>query len=66
MSDRTNRNRSLREIGETIDELAEATTELRELGDEANMVAIERNAKRIEGILEIAEQHVPPELVEEE
>lgn len=54
-----------REIAEEIDRLQEAARRLQELGDAADLPAIERNAKRVEGAVEPLADNVPPELYEE-
>ena len=54
-----------REIETEIERLNDAVARLRELGEEAGMPAIERNAKRIEGTAETLSDNLPPELTEE-
>lgn len=54
-----------REIAEEIERLEAATARLRELGEEADLPAVERNAKRVEGVVETLADNVPPELLEE-
>lgn len=56
---------ALRELAARIDRLAETTEELRDLGEEHGIPAVERNAKRIEGVVEALERNVPEELIEE-
>lgn len=48
-----------------IDDIVEATQKLRELGEENDVPAVERTAKRLEGTVTQLETHVPPELSEE-
>ena len=47
-----------------IDELAAASTELRERADEDDVPAVERNAKRVQAAVGVLRQNVPPELVD--
>lgn len=54
----------LAELADRIDRLEEITGELRELGEEYEIPAVERNAKRIEGVVRVLEQNVPEELIE--
>lgn len=56
---------ALAELADRIERLAETTEELRELGEAYEIPAVERNAKRIEAVVEVLEQHVPRELLEE-
>jgi hypothetical protein len=56
---------ALRELADRIDRLAETAAELRDLGEEHGIPAVERNAKRIEGVIDALERNVPEELVEE-
>ena len=55
----------LRELADRIERLGETAAELRELGEEYEIPAVERNAERIEAVVEVLEQNVPEELVEE-
>lgn len=55
----------LAELAERIERLAETTEELRELGEEHEIPAVERNAKRIQGVLHVLEQNVPRDLIDE-
>lgn len=55
----------IQQMRRRIDEIAEATQQLAELGDENDLPAVERTARRIEGTLAPLETHVPPELTEE-
>lgn len=54
-----------REIDSEIERLNDAVARLRELGEEAGLPAIERNAERIEGTAETLSDNLPPELYEE-
>ena len=54
-----------REMAAEIERLNDAADRLRELGEEAGMPAIERNARRIEGTAETLSDNLPPELIEE-
>ena len=51
----------IREMRRRIDEIAEAARELRELGEETDVPAVERTAERIEGTLAPLDANVPPE-----
>lgn len=53
------------ELADRIERLAETAEELRELGEEAGIPAVERNAKRVAGVVEALERNVPEELLEE-
>ncbi|MFB6078886.1 MAG: hypothetical protein ABEJ80_07915 [Halarchaeum sp.] len=53
------------ELQRLVDDLEEATAALREYGDENDIPAIERNAKRIEGTVGIVKQNVPGGLTDE-
>jgi hypothetical protein len=55
----------IHQMRERIDEIAEAVQELKELGEQNNIPAVERTATRIEGSLAPLETHLPPELTEE-
>ena len=61
MSDRD----TYREMAEEIARLEAATERLQELGEAADLPAVERNAKRVEGVVESLADNVPPELYEE-
>ena len=52
-------------LREHIDELAAHATALRECGEQAELPAVERNAKRVEDTVAMLEMNVPEELVEE-
>jgi len=47
-----------------VTELAETTATLRDLGDRADLPAVERNAARLEGVIEQLDRNLPPELDE--
>lgn len=53
------------EIAEEIDRLMEAVARLQELGADADLPAIERNAKRVEGSAQALVDNFPRELTEE-
>lgn len=55
----------LSELADRIEGLRETAAELRELGEAHGIPAVERNAKRIEAVVEVLEGNVPEELVEE-
>lgn len=55
----------LRELAARVDRLAETAAELRELGEEHEIPAVERNARRVEDVVEVLKQNVPEELIEE-
>lgn len=55
----------LEEMRERVDDIAEATAHLRELGEREDFPAVERNARRIEGVLAMLDGNLPPELVED-
>lgn len=61
MTDRT----LYREMAAEIEKLNEAVARLQELGEEAELPAIERNAKRVEGVATTLSDNLPPELTEE-
>lgn len=48
-----------------IDRLDELNGELRDLGEEGSVPAVERNAERIDAALRALRTNVPPELYEE-
>jgi len=54
--------KTLREMAEEIDRLLDAADRLRELGEEAGIPAVERNAKRVADTATTLEDNVPPEL----
>lgn len=54
-----------REMADELETLLTATERLRALGEEADVPAIERNAKRIEGVATTLSDNLPPELTEE-
>lgn len=54
-----------REMAEEIARLVEAAERLQALGEEAEMPAVERNAKRLLGVAETLEDNVPEELAGE-
>jgi len=56
---------ALRAIAEEIETLNATVARLRELGEEADLPAIERNAKRVEGVASALSDNVPPELLDE-
>lgn len=47
-----------------VADLAETTATLRELGDRADLPAVERSAARLQGVIEQLERNLPPELDE--
>lgn len=51
------------ELRRLVEELDAAATELREYGDDNDIPAIERSAKRIQGTVGIVRQNVPGGLV---
>jgi|GEM_PF-5556367 len=53
------------EIAGEIDRLMDAAARLQELGADADLPAIERNAKRLEGSAQTLADNVPRELTEE-
>lgn len=61
----TETNDTVRELREHIDELADHAAALRECGEQANVPAVERNAKRIEDTVAMLDMNVPVELLEE-
>lgn len=56
---------SLREMRELVDELAERTAALRELGEREDVPAVERNAARLQGVIEQLDRNLPPEISED-
>lgn len=56
---------ALTEMRELVDELAETTAALRQLGDREAVPAVERNAARLQGVIEQLDRNLPPELTEE-
>lgn len=54
----------LEQIDEQIDDLETAVAELEQLGDDISNPAIERNAKRIAGVVAALRRQVPPEVVD--
>lgn len=63
--DATRDSETYAEIAAEIDRLTEAAARLQELGDDADLPAIERNAKRVEGVATTLADNVPRELTEE-
>lgn len=55
----------LREMRALVDELAEDAAALQALGEEADVPAIERNAARLQGVIEQLDRNLPPELLED-
>lgn len=53
------------EIAAEIERLEGATARLQELGREADLPAVELNAKRVEGVVETLADNVPSELYED-
>jgi len=53
------------EMAEALETLLAAAERLRELGDEADVPAVERNAKRVADTATTIEDNLPPELYEE-
>ena len=56
---------TLSEIVAEIERLTDAAARLQELGEAADLPAVERNAKRVEGVASTLSDNVPPELLEE-
>lgn len=54
-----------REMAAEIERLNDAVARIRELGEEAGMPAIERNAKRVADTATTLSDNLPPELTEE-
>lgn len=57
---------SIEELQELVDDLETALTNVRTYGAEQNIPAIERNAKRMEGTLDMVKQNVPGGLTDNE
>ena len=53
---------ALAEMAALVEELAATTAELRSLGEDADLPAVERNAARLQGVIEQLERNLPPEL----
>ena len=53
------------EMAEELETLLAAAERLRELGDEADVPAVERNAKRVADTATALADNIPPELYEE-
>lgn len=53
------------EIAAEIEELSRAAEQLRKLGVDHDLPAVEKNAERVEGVAAALEDNVPPELYEE-
>lgn len=53
-------------IAELVTQLEQTTAELRARTAEDDFPAIERNAKRLETVVWVLRQHLPPELLEED
>lgn len=58
-------NEEIERIVQKIQDLGEAADDLRELGRENNIPAVERNAKRVQSVVEILEADIPQELTED-
>lgn len=56
---------TLRAIADEVETVMTAAARLQELGEDAGTPAIERNAKRLEGVAATLADNVPPELQEE-
>ena len=52
-------------MGDLIDRLQRDSDELCELADDADVPAVERNAKRVAAAARMLVKNVPPELVDE-
>lgn len=55
----------LEDIHAHVEDLTEAVEALRRLGDEEDIPAVERNAKRIEAAVDILDRNLPPETREQ-
>lgn len=53
---------ALKEMRALVDELTETTEQLRELGEREDLPAVERNAARVDGVLDQLRRNLPPEL----
>lgn len=58
--------RRIEEIHAHVDDLTATAETLRQLGEESDLPALERNAKRIEGIADVLDRNLPPETLDEE
>ncbi len=56
---------TLAEIDAEIAQLMETVERIQQLGEEAEIPAIQRNAKRVEGVATTLSDNLPEELVEE-
>lgn len=56
---------AIEEMRTLVDELAETAAELREVGEEEDLPAIERNVARLEGVIEQLDRNLPAELLED-
>lgn len=56
---------AVHEMRELVDELTETTAALRQLGEREAVPAVERNAARLQGVIEQLDCNLPAELVEE-
>jgi hypothetical protein len=63
MSERE-RNR-IEEMRTQLEQLSTTTDQLRKLGEREEFPAVEHNARRIQGIVAMIEQNLPPELIED-
>lgn len=52
-------------IAELVDQIEATSTELRAVAADAELPAVERNAKRLEATVWVLQQHVPPEVIDE-
>lgn len=59
MSEHENPTPDVEELRERVADLRDAAAALREYGEENDVPAVERNAKRVEGTVNVLEQHVP-------
>lgn len=56
---------ALEEMRALVEDLADAAEALRELGEREELPAVERNAARLEGVIEQLDRNLPPELVDD-
>lgn len=55
----------IEEMRTQLEQLSATTDQLRKLGEQEDFPAVEHNARRIQGIVAMLEQNLPPELIEE-
>ncbi|MFC6726453.1 hypothetical protein ACFQE1_19205 [Halobium palmae] len=65
MSETDDETPDIDELRERVADLRDAAAALREYGEDNEIPAVERNAKRVEGTVSVLEQHVPEPLDEE-